>query len=238
MCIRDRYQRRVHGESKIRSFAIDFESEMDPRTKMEEEETKEEPPRARDQASGGPSGRWISIGTMNSLGGFATGRMDSTRDRASPRAAEMPLRRPADRRDMENESPGQSLSPEKAGTAPGNNEQLFSFFNHYTRYTNDVADVMLDMDKVHSKLSQAIRMLHPPPNATPRTTELWASLNDMDKRSIEEMAGALGKLSDPRLFEMIQSLEALNFKLMVEFSTELTRGKNLGLLKDDNFQKD
>lgn len=130
-----------------------------------------------------------------------------------------------------------------------NNGLLINLFSNYTRYINESTNVDLDMDDVLNKWTDTLRMLRPPAkynaslnilddhllSSSQRTIEMWNFLNEMDKRSIDETAGQLGRLPETKLYDVIQHIEKLNLKLMLDFSAELRRGKELGLLKNDSF---
>jgi hypothetical protein len=129
-----------------------------------------------------------------------------------------------------------------------NNGLLVNLFSNYTRYINETSDIILDMDTVLNKWTDTIRMFRPPSkyltvlismiilaSYSQRSLEMFNFLNEMDRKNIDETASQLGKLPESKLYDLIQQIEKLNLKLMIDFSTELRRAKDLGVLKNDSF---
>ena len=60
--------------------------------------------------------------------------------------------------------------------------------------------------------------------------KLWEYLLELDKASIESYSNTLKNLPENSLVNCIQDIEKLHFKLMIEFNTEMNRGKRLGII--------
>lgn len=69
--------------------------------------------------------------------------------------------------------------------------------------------------------------------SSPHINELWTSLQDINKKSIEQMAENLTKMPENKLYETIQDLEKLNIKLMIEYNMEVKRGKALKIINNE-----
>lgn len=57
---------------------------------------------------------------------------------------------------------------------------------------------------------------------------------EINKPSIEELSETLSKMPDNKLYETVQDLEKLNIKLMIEYNMEIKRGKQIGIIKNEN----
>lgn len=115
-----------------------------------------------------------------------------------------------------------------------NGSQMLSFFNSYARFINDASHIILDLDVVLIKLVEAIKKLKPPENSSPHITDIWTSLLEINKKSIEETSESLSKMPENKLYETVQDLEKLNIKLMIEYNLEVKRGKSLKIINNDN----
>jgi len=69
--------------------------------------------------------------------------------------------------------------------------------------------------------------------SSPHINELWSSLLEINKKSIEDLAETLMKMPDHKMYETVQDLERLNIKLMIEYNMEVKRGKQLKIINND-----
>jgi len=116
------------------------------------------------------------------------------------------------------------------------NPALLQLIKSYSVFMNESSDVMLDMDVVLAKLLDATRKLKPPTNSTARTMNVWNYLLDLDKNSIDAYSASLRALPDTTVYECLQNIEKLYLKLMIEFNTELKRGRKLGLISNETMR--
>ena len=63
---------------------------------------------------------------------------------------------------------------------------------------------------------------------------VWNYLLDIDKSSLETYSNALKALPENQVYDCLQNIEKLHLKLMLEFNTELKRGKRIGIITADN----
>ncbi len=64
--------------------------------------------------------------------------------------------------------------------------------------------------------------------------KLWDFLLELDKPSVETYSNNLKGLPESTLANCVLDVEKLHLKLMMEFNTEMKRGKRLGIISTDN----
>ncbi|KAL4506733.1 hypothetical protein ABPG72_001154 [Tetrahymena utriculariae] len=111
------------------------------------------------------------------------------------------------------------------------NHPLVNFFNSYSLFINDTANIQLDQEVVLNKLIENAKKCKPPSNADERVNQLWNYLTDLDKKQIEDFEQQLKSLPEQNIYECIQTIEKLHIKLLVEYNIEVARGKQLGIIK-------
>ncbi len=55
----------------------------------------------------------------------------------------------------------------------------------------------------------------------------------MNSPSIQELSSKLVEMNETLLYEAVQTIEKLNIKLMLEYNIEVSRGKNIGIIKNE-----
>jgi hypothetical protein len=56
---------------------------------------------------------------------------------------------------------------------------------------------------------------------------------EMNSPSIQELSSKLVEMNETLLYEAVQTIEKLNIKLMLEYNIEVSRGKNIGIIKNE-----